>query len=57
LQAGALLLPLAIFLLWSSPTVTLLIILAVVALVLLLVIEILGRASGPAELAAPTSAT
>jgi hypothetical protein len=54
LQAGAIMLPLAIFLLWSSPTVTLLIVLAVVAVVLLLIVEVLGRAPGPPELPAPT---
>jgi hypothetical protein len=57
LRIGAILLPLAIFLLWSSPTVTLVIVLAVVAVALLLAIEVLGRASGPAELGTPTSAT
>jgi hypothetical protein len=57
LRIGAILLPLAIFLLWSSPTVTLLIVLAVLAVVMLLAIEVLGRASGPAELGTPTSVT
>lgn len=57
LRIGAILLPLAIFLLWNSPTLTLVIVLAVVAVVLLLAIEVLGRASGPAELGTPTSAT
>jgi hypothetical protein len=56
LRIGAILLPLVIFLLWSSPTVTLVIVLAVVAVALLLAIEVLGRASGPAELGTPTSA-
>jgi hypothetical protein len=57
LRIGAILLPLVIFLLWSSPTLTLVIVLAVVAVALLLLIEVLGRASGPAELGTPTSAT
>jgi hypothetical protein len=48
---------LAIFLLLSSPTVTLLVVLVAVAIVLLLAIEVLGRASGPAEYGTPTSAT
>jgi hypothetical protein len=57
LRVGAILLPLAIFMLWSTPTVTLVIVLAVLALLILLAIEVLGRAPGPAELGTPTSAT
>ena len=56
LRVGAILLPLAIFMLWSSPTITLLIILAALALLTLLAIEILGRAPRT-EVGAPTSVT
>jgi len=55
LRAGAILLPLAVFLLWSSPSLTVLIVLAVIAVVLLLAIEALGRT--PAEYGTPTSVT
>jgi hypothetical protein len=55
LRAGAILLPLAVFLLWSSPSLTVLIVLSVVAVVLLLAIEALGRT--PAEYGTPTSVT
>jgi hypothetical protein len=54
---GAILLPLAIFMVWSTPTVTLVIVLAVLALLMLFAIEVLGRAPGPAEVATPTPAT
>ncbi|MFL5891923.1 MAG: hypothetical protein ACJ75I_04200, partial [Solirubrobacterales bacterium] len=56
LRVGAILLPLAIFLLWSSPTVSILIVLAVLAVLLLLVIEVFGRAP-PGEYGTPTSVT
>ena len=55
LRAGAILLPLAVFLLWSSPSLTVLIVLTVIAVVLLLAIEALGRT--PAEYGTPTSVT
>jgi uncharacterized membrane protein YhaH (DUF805 family) len=55
LRAGAILLPLAVFLLWSSPSLTVLIVLTVVAVVLLLAIEAIGRT--PAEYGTPTSVT
>jgi len=56
LRAGAIIVPLAILLLWSAPSLTVLIVLVVIAVVLLLVIEVLGRAP-PAEYGTPTSVT
>jgi hypothetical protein len=54
LRFGAILIPAVIFLLWSAPSLTVLIVLTAIAVVLLLAIEILGRA--PAAQEAPTSA-
>jgi hypothetical protein len=53
LRIGAILLPLVILALWDTPTVTLLIVLVVLGLVLLLVIELLGREPPPAAPASP----
>jgi hypothetical protein len=55
LRAGVILVLLAVFLLWSSPSLTVLIVLTVIAVLLLLAIELFGRT--PAEYAAPTSVT
>lgn len=56
LRVGAILVPLAILLLWNSPSLTVLIVLVVIAIVLLLLIELLSRA--PAEqYGTPTSVT
>jgi len=57
LRVGAVLLPLLILMLWSAPTVGVLIVLAVVALVLLLAIEAVGGRSAPPELPSATSPT
>ena len=56
LRAGAIIVPLAIFLLWNAPSLTVLIVLVVIAIVLLLAIEVLAR-TPPAEYGAPTSVT
>jgi len=55
LRAGAILVPLAILLLWNSPSLTVLIVIVVLAIVLLLAIELLSRT--PAEYGTPTSVT
>lgn len=55
LRFGAIPIPAVIFLLWSSPSLTVLIVLTAIPLVLLLAIEVLGRA--PPAHGAPTSAT
>jgi len=58
LRIGAILVPLGIALLWNSPSVTVLIVLGVIAVVLLLLIELFGRAPAePSEVGTPTSAT
>ncbi|HSS80536.1 MAG TPA: hypothetical protein VLK24_04990 [Gaiellaceae bacterium] len=54
LRMGAILIPAVIFLLWNSPSLTVLIVLTAIAVVLLLAIEILGRA--PVAQGTPTSA-
>jgi hypothetical protein len=57
LRIGAILLPVIIFMLWSTPTVTVLVVLVVLALLALLAIELVGRApSPPAGVGTPTSA-
>ena len=56
LRVGAILVPLGILLLWNTPSLTVLIVLLVLAIVLLLAIELLGRAP-PAEYGTPTSVT
>ena len=57
LRVGAILVPLVIALIWNSPSVTVLIVLGVIAVVLLLVVELFGRApAGPSEVGTPTSA-
>ena len=53
---GAILVPAAIFLLWNSPSLTVLIVLAVVTVLLLLAIEVIGRAPS-GEYGTPTSVT
>lgn len=53
LRIGAILLPLLILAVWDTPTVTLIIVLVVLGLVLLLVIELLGREPPPAAPASP----
>ena len=55
LRGGVILVLLAVFLLWNSPSLTVLIVLAMIAVVLLLLIELFGRT--PAEYGTPTSAT
>jgi hypothetical protein len=58
LRIAAILVPLGIALLWNSPSVTVLIVLGVIAVVLLLLIELFGRApAAPSEVGTPTSAT
>jgi hypothetical protein len=58
LRVAAILVPLGIALLWNSPSVTVLIVLGVIVVVLLLAIELFGRApSAPGEVGTPTSAT
>jgi hypothetical protein len=54
LRIAAILLPVAIFLLWSTPTVALVIALAALALFLLLVVEFFGRAPSGAAGHVPT---
>jgi hypothetical protein len=56
LRIGAILLPAVIFLLWSSPSLTVLIVLVAITVLLLLMIEVVGRAPA-AEYGTPTSAT
>ena len=56
LRIGAILVPAAIFLFWNSPSLTVLIVLAVVMVLLLLTIEVLGRAPAQ-EYGTPTSVT
>ena len=56
LRIGAILLPAAIFLLWNSPSLTVLIVLLAITVLLLLAIEVIGRAP-PSEYGTPTSAT
>ena len=56
LRIGAILLPAAIFLLWNSPSLTVLIVLLAITVLLLLAVEVLGRAP-PSEYGTPTSAT
>jgi hypothetical protein len=56
LRIGAILLPAVIFLLWSSPSLTVLIVLVAITVLLLLTIEVVGRAPA-AEYGTPTSAT
>ena len=56
LRSGAILLPAVIFLLWSSPTLTVLIVLVAITVLLLLLIELFGRAPA-GEYGTPTSAT
>jgi len=54
LRVGAILLPVIIFLLWSTPTVTVLVVLVVLALLSLLAIELLGRAPRAPSVGTPT---
>jgi len=56
LRVTALLVPLAILLLWNSPSLTVLIVFVVLVGLLLLAIEVLGRAP-PSEYGTPTSVT
>jgi hypothetical protein len=56
LRIGAILVPAAIFLLWNSPSLTVLIVLAVITILLLLTVEVIGRAP-PSEYGTPTSVT
>jgi hypothetical protein len=56
LRVGAILVPLAILLLWNSPSLSVLIVLVVLAIVLLLAIEALGR-TPVEEYGTPTSVT
>lgn len=56
LRIGAILVPAAIFLLWNSPSLTVLIVLAALTMLLLLAIEVLGRAPAQ-EYGTPTSVT
>jgi hypothetical protein len=56
LRIGAILLPAAIFLLWNSPSLTVLIVLVAITVLLLMVIEVVGRAPA-AEYGTPTSVT
>ena len=56
LRIGAILLPAVIFLLWNSPSLTVLIVLIAITLLLLLTIEVVGRAPA-GEYGTPTSAT
>ena len=54
LQIGAILLPAVIFLLWNSPSLTVLIVLVAITVLLLLTIEVIGRAPA-GEYAAPSA--
>jgi hypothetical protein len=56
LRIAAILVPAAIFLLWNSPSLTVLIVLAVVTVLLLLTVEVVGRAP-PSEYGTSTSVT
>jgi hypothetical protein len=56
LRVCAVVVPLAILLLWNSPSLTVLIVFVVLAALLLLAIEVLGRAP-PSEYGTPTSVT
>ena len=56
LRIGAILVPAAIFLLWNSPSLTVLIVLLAITVLLLLAIEVVGRAPA-GEHGTPTSAT
>jgi hypothetical protein len=56
LRIAAILLPAAIFLLWNSPSLTVLIVLVAITVLLLMVIEVVGRAPA-AEYGTPTSVT
>jgi hypothetical protein len=56
LRIGAILVPAAIFLLWNSPSLTVLIVLVAITVLLLLTIEVVGRAPA-GEYGTPTSAT
>jgi hypothetical protein len=54
LRIGAILVPAAIFLLWNSPSLTVLIVLAVITVLLLVTVEVIGRAPA-SEYGTPTS--
>jgi hypothetical protein len=56
LRIGAILLPAAIFLLWNSPSLTVLIVLLSITVLLLLTVEVIGRAPA-GEYGTPTSVT
>jgi hypothetical protein len=56
LRIGAVLLPAAIFLLWNSPSLTVLIVLLAITVLLLLAVEVIGRAP-PSEYGTTTSVT
>jgi hypothetical protein len=56
LRIGAILVPAAIFLLWNSPSLTVLIVLLSITVLLLLAIELVGRAPRT-EYGTPTSVT
>jgi len=56
LRIGAILLPAVIFLLWNSPSLTVLIVLIAITVLLLLTIEVVGRAP-TGEYGTPTSTT
>jgi hypothetical protein len=56
LRIAAILLPAAIFLLWNSPSLTVLIVLVAITVLLLMIIEVVGRAP-VAEYGTPTSVT
>jgi hypothetical protein len=56
LRIGAILLPAVIFLLWNSPSLTVLIVLVAITVLLLLTVEVIGRAP-PREYGTPTSVT
>jgi hypothetical protein len=56
LRIAAILVPAAVFLLWNSPSLTVLIVLAVLTVLLLATVEVIGRAP-PSEYGTPTSVT
>jgi hypothetical protein len=56
LRVGAVLVPAASFLLWNSPSLTVLIVLLAITVLLLLAVEVVGRAP-PAEYGTPTAVT
>jgi hypothetical protein len=56
LRIGAILVPAAIFLLWNSPSLTVLIVLVVLTVLLLLTVEVVGRGA-PSEYGTSTSVT